>query len=162
TGYTGRLVAEHLAHTYGIGGEVKWAMAGRDGKKLAEVRGEIGAPAATPLVVAGSDEDAALRAMCGRTRCVVTTVGPYQRYGSKLLAACAATGTDYLNLSGEANWMRAMIDAHEAEAKRTGARILFSCGFDSIPFELGVFLAQDIARKRLGHVVPRIKGRVRG
>src|SRR5262245_18959907 len=137
-------------------------MAGRDAKKLAEVRSEIGAPASTPLVVADSDDDAALRAMCERTRCVVTTVGPYPLYGSKLVAACAATGTDYLNLSGEANWMRAMIDAHEAEARRSGARILFSCGFDSIPFELGVMFVQDIAKRRLGHVVPRVKGRVRG
>ena len=161
TGYTGRLVAEHLSRTYGLGGEVKWAIAGRDAKKLAAVRDEIGAPAATPLIAADSDDAAALRAMCERARCIVTTVGPYQLYGSKLVGACAATGTDYLNLSGESNWMRAMIDAHEAEAKRSGARILFSCGFDSIPFELGVFFAQDIAKRRLGHTVPRVKGRVR-
>jgi short subunit dehydrogenase-like uncharacterized protein len=161
TGYTGRLVAEHLAKTYGAGGEVKWAMAGRDARKLTAVRDEIGAPAATPLIAADSDDATALRAMCERARCIVTTVGPYQLYGSKLVAACAATGTDYLNLSGESNWMRAMIDAHEAEAKRSGARILFSCGFDSIPFELGVMFVQDIAKRRLGHVAPRVKGRVR-
>ncbi len=162
TGYTGRLVAEHLSRTYGSGGEVKWAMAGRDGKKLAEVRDEIGAAASTPLVVADGEDAVALRLMCERARCIVTTVGPYQLYGSKLVAACAASGTDYLNLSGEANWMRAMIDAHETEAKRTGARILFSCGFDSIPFELGVMFVQDIAKRRLGHAVPRVKGRIRG
>ncbi len=161
TGYTGRLVAEHLSRTYGLGGEVKWAMAGRDAKKLVAVRDEIGAPAATPLVTADSDDAAALRAMCERARCIVTTVGPYQLYGSELVAACAATGTDYLNLSGESNWMRAMIDAHEAEAKRSGGRILFSCGFDSIPFELGVMFVQDIAKRRLGRTVPRVKGRVR-
>ncbi len=161
TGYTGRLVAEHLSRTYGLGGEVKWAMAGRDAKKLVAVRDEIGAPAATPLVTADSDDAAALRAMCERARCIVTTVGPYQLYGSKLVATCAATGTDYLNLSGESNWMRAMIDAHDAEAKRSGARILFSCGFDSIPFELGVMFVQDIAKRRLGRTVPRVKGRVR-
>jgi short subunit dehydrogenase-like uncharacterized protein len=161
TGYTGRLVAEHLAQVYGVGRDVKWAMAGRDVKKLADVRAEIGAPAATPLIAADSDDAAALRAMCERARCIVTTVGPYQLYGSKLVAACAAGGTDYLNLSGESNWMRAMIDAHDAEARRSGARILFSCGFDSIPFELGVMFTQELAKKRLGHVVPRIKGRVR-
>jgi short subunit dehydrogenase-like uncharacterized protein len=161
TGYTGKLVAEHLSRTYGTGGEVKWAMAGRDGNKLATVRDEIGAAAATPLVVADGDDDSALRTMCERARCIVTTVGPYQLYGSKLVAACATTGTDYLNLSGEANWMRAMIDAHDAEAKRSGARILFSCGFDSIPFELGVFFVQELAKRRFGHVVPRVKGRVR-
>ena len=161
TGYTGRLVAEHLSRTYGAGGQIKWAMAGRDVKKLTAVRDEIGAAASTPLIAADSDDAAALRAMCDRARCIVTTVGPYQLYGSKLVAACAASGTDYLNLSGESNWMRAMIDAHEAEAKRSGARVLFSCGFDSIPFELGVMFVQDIAKRRLGHVVPRVKGRVR-
>ena len=161
TGYTGRLVAEHLAQVYGVGRDVKWAMAGRDAKKLAAVRDEIGAPAATPLIAADSDDATALRAMCDRARCIVTTVGPYQLYGSKLVAACAASGTDYLNLSGESNWMGAMIDAHDAEAKRSGARILFSCGFDSIPFELGVMFTQELAKKRLGHIVPRIKGRVR-
>src|SRR5690242_19482389 len=104
-------------------------MACRDANKLAAVRDEIGAAGSTPLIAADSDDAAALRAMCERASCIVTTVGPYQLYGSKLVAACAATGTDYLNLSGEANWMRAMIDAHEAEAKRSGARILFSCVF---------------------------------
>jgi short subunit dehydrogenase-like uncharacterized protein len=161
TGYTGRLVAEHFSRSYGSGSEIKWAMAGRDGKKLAAVRDEIGAAASTPLIAADSEDEAALHAMCARTRCIVTTVGPYQLYGSKLVAACAATGTDYLNLSGESNWMRAMIDAHEAEAKRSGARILFSCGFDSIPFELGVMFVQELAKKRLGRTVPRVKGRVR-
>jgi short subunit dehydrogenase-like uncharacterized protein len=161
TGYTGRLVAEHLAQVYGVGRDVKWAMAGRDAKKLAAVRDEIGAPATTPLIAADSDDAAALRTMCDRARCIITTVGPYQLYGSKLVAACAASGTDYLNLSGESNWMGAMIEAHDAEAKRSGARILFSCGFDSIPFELGVMFTQQLAKKRLGHVVPRIKGRVR-
>src|SRR4029077_16345537 len=97
TGYTGRLVAEHLVQVYGVGRDVKWAMAGRDAKKLAAVRDEIGAPAATPLLAADSDDATALRAMCERARCIVTTVGPYQLYGSKLVAVCAATGTDYLN-----------------------------------------------------------------
>lgn len=161
TGYTGRLVAEHLAQVYGVGRDVKWAMAGRDAKKLAAVRDEIGAPASTPLIAADSDDATALRAMCDRSRCIITTVGPYQLYGAKLVAACAAGGTDYLNLSGESAWMGAMITAHDAEAKRSGARILFSCGFDSIPFELGVMFTQALAQKRLGHVVPRIKGRVR-
>jgi len=92
---------------------------------------------------------------------VLTTVGPYQYYGSDLVAACAATGTDYVDLCGEPVWMRQMIDAHEATAQSTGARILFSCGYDSIPFELGVFFCQETAKKLLGAPVSRIKGRVR-
>jgi short subunit dehydrogenase-like uncharacterized protein len=161
SGYTGRLVAEHLARRYGVGGAVKWAMAGRDAAKLAEVRDEIGAPPQTPLVVADADDPAALDAMVRRAKAVVTTVGPYQLYGDALVAACAAAGTDYLDLCGEVNWMAKVIAAHEATAKRTGARICLSCGFDSIPFELGVFFCEETARETLGGPVPRVKGRVR-
>src|SRR4051794_4828529 len=90
-----------------------------------------------------------------------STVGPYQLYGSELVAICAATGTDYLDLCGEPVWMRQMIDSHEAEAQSTGARIVFSCGFDSLPFELGVFFCQQTAKNMLGAPVGRVKGRVR-
>ena len=161
TGFTGRLVAEYLAAKYGVGGSVKWAMAGRSAAKLEEVRDEIGAPKDTPLIVADANDAASLKAMVGRAKAILTTVGPYQLYGSDLVAACAAAGTDYLDLSGEPNWMAEMIEAHDAAAKASGARIVFSCGFDSIPFELGVIYTQSLAQKRLGHAVPRIKGRVR-
>lgn len=161
TGFTGRLVAEHLAARYGVGGEVRWAMAGRSLDKLRAVRDEIGAPKDTPLIVADAGDPASVKAMVGRTKAVLTTVGPYQLYGSDLVAACAAAGTDYLDLSGEPNWMAEMILAHEAAAKASGARILFSCGFDSIPFELGVYFAQQTAKQKLGAVVPRVKGRMR-
>ena len=161
TGYTGRLVAEHLASRYGVDGSLKWAMAGRSAEKLAEVRDEIGAPTETPLVVADASDPASLKAMVGRAKAIITTVGPYQLYGSELVAACAAAGTDYLDLSGEPNWMRRMIDQHEAAAKASGARILFSCGFDSIPFELGVWYCQETAKAKLGGPAPRVKGRVR-
>jgi len=161
TGFTGRLVAEHLAQRYGVGGKVKWAMAGRSAAKLAAVRDEIGAPKDTPLVVADAADPASVRAMVGRAKAILTTVGPYQLYGSDLVAACAEAGTDYLDLSGEPNWMAATIAAHHDTARRTGARILHSAGFDSIPFELGVFFAQETARETLGGPVPRVKGRVR-
>ncbi len=161
TGFTGRLVAEVLAGPSGLGSEVRWAMAGRSADKLAEVRDLIGAPKDTPLVVADAADPASLAAMVGRAKSIITTVGPYQLYGSELVAACAAAGTDYLDLCGEPAWMRQMIDAHEAAAKASGARILFSCGFDSIPFELGVWFLQQEAVKRFGAPVPRVKGRVR-
>src|SRR5689334_19462767 len=86
SGYTGRLVAEHLAKRYGVGGDVRWAMAGRSAAKLAEVRDEIGAPAETPLVVADASDPGSVREMVRRTKAVVTTVGPYQLYGSDLVA----------------------------------------------------------------------------
>lgn len=160
SGFTGRLVAEYLAAKYG-GGDLKWAIAGRDLDKLASVREAIGAPRDLPLIAADAENPASLRTMAGRTASVLSTVGPYQLYGSGLVAACAAIGTDYLDLCGEPIWMRQMIDAHEAEARRSGARIVFSCGYDSLPFELGVFFLQQAAKQRLGSSVARVKGRVR-
>jgi short subunit dehydrogenase-like uncharacterized protein len=162
SGYTGRLVAEYLAQRYGVGGEVKWAMAGRSAEKLAQVRDEIGAPVDTPLVVADANDPEQVEAMVRRAKAIVTTVGPYQLYGDRLVAACVAAGTDCLDLCGEPNWMRSVIDAQEVKARRTGARIVHSCGFDSIPFELGVLFAQETAKAKLGGAVPRVKGRVRG
>ncbi|HNJ46968.1 MAG TPA: saccharopine dehydrogenase NADP-binding domain-containing protein [Novosphingobium sp.] len=160
TGYTGRLVAEYLAHHY-QGKGPKWAMAGRSADKLAEVRDLIGAPADTPLVVANSDDPASMKALAESTRVVVTTVGPYQLYGEPLLAACVAAGTDYADLCGEPAWMRQMADKYHEAAKASGARISFSSGFDSIPFDLGVFMLQQEAIRRFGGPAPRVKGRVR-
>src|ERR1700709_2307702 len=161
TGFTGQLVAEYLAAHYSGEGAPKWAMAGRSLDKLASVRDAIGAPADTPLIVADAGDPASIKAMIDQTRSVLTTVGPYQLYGSELVALCVASGTDYLDLCGEPVWMRQMIDAHEASAKSRGARIVFSCGFDSVPFELGVFFVQEAAKKTLGAAVNRVKGRVR-
>ncbi|MEM9939649.1 MAG: saccharopine dehydrogenase NADP-binding domain-containing protein [Pseudomonadota bacterium] len=161
TGYTGRLVAEYLAKTYGLGGDLKWAMAGRSAEKLASVRDEIGAPADTPLVVADANDPASLTAMTARAGAIATTVGPYQLYGEPVVAACCETGTDYVDLCGEPAWMHEMIGKYESKAQASGARIVFSCGFDSIPFDLGVWFLQDHAKKTLGAPLPRIKGRVR-
>ncbi|MBD8550446.1 saccharopine dehydrogenase family protein [Sphingomonas sp. CFBP 8764] len=159
TGFTGRLVAEYLVQAYPTG--LSWAMAGRSRAKLEEVRDLIGARADTPLITADSADPASLRAMVERATVVISTVGPYQLYGSDLVAACAASGTAYVDLCGEPAWMRHMIDAHEGEATRTGARIVFSCAFDSIPFDLGVLTLQEAAKARYGSPAPRVKGRVR-
>jgi short subunit dehydrogenase-like uncharacterized protein len=161
TGFTGQLVAEYLARHYTGKDAPKWAMAGRSLAKLASVRDAIGAPADTALIVADAGDPASLKAMVDQTRSVVSTVGPYQLYGSELVAFCAASGTDYLDLCGEPVWMRQMIDAHEATAKASGARIVFSCGFDSVPFELGAFFVQQEARRAFGAPASRVKGRVR-
>ncbi len=166
TGYTGRLVAEYLDQHYAKDGggkdsAPKWAMAGRSLTKLQEVRDEIGAPADTALIVANSDDPASLVEMCKRTKVVITTVGPYQLYGDELVAACVETGTDYADLCGEPGWMREKIDQHHEAAKESGARICFSSGFDSIPFDLGVFMLQKEAKAKFGKPAPRVKGRVR-
>ncbi|MBS0481847.1 MAG: saccharopine dehydrogenase NADP-binding domain-containing protein [Proteobacteria bacterium] len=160
TGYTGRLVAEYLAHHH-RGSGLKWAMAGRSLEKLAEVRDLIGAPAETPLIVANADDPASMKTLAESTRVVITTVGPYQLYGEPLVKACVVAGTDYADLCGEPAWMRQMIDKYHDAAKASGARISFSSGFDSIPFDLGVLMLQKEAVARHGNPAPRVKGRVR-
>jgi len=161
TGFTGQLVAEYLATHYAGHDAPKWAMAGRSLDKLASVRDAVGASADIALIRADASDPSSLQAMIEQTNSVISTVGPYQLYGSELVALCATTGTDYLDLCGEPVWMRQMIDAHEAAAKSSGARIVFSCGFDSVPFELGAFFVQQEAKRVFGAPVSRVKGRVR-
>lgn len=161
TGFTGRLVAEYLSNNYGNGGAITWAMAGRSQAKLESVRDEMGLPADTPLVAAETNNEASMQAMVDSAKAIITTVGPYQLYGSSLVGLCAKSGTDYVDLCGEAVWMRHMIDAHEGAAKESGARIVFSCGFDSIPSDLGIFYLQKIAEEKTGATCRRVRGRVR-
>lgn len=159
SGFTGRLVAEYIGKTYGQ--SINWAMAGRNQAKLAEVRAEVGAPDSTPLVIADADDLDSLRSMVTRADCILTTVGPYQLYGSELVGLCAEEGTHYVDLSGEPGWMHEMIEKHAATAVSTGARIVHSCGFDSVPFDLGVYFLQEAAVERFGAAMPRVRGRVR-
>ena len=160
TGFTGRLVAEYLVGRNGVDQDVTWAMAGRSEVKLEAVRDEIGAPQSTPLVVADSADAASLTIMAERARCVLTTVGPYLWYGEGLVRACADAGTDYVDLSGEVLWMRDMIERYHDRALETGARIVHSCGFDSIPFDLGVLFLQQAAEERFGSPCQRVRTRV--
>lgn len=161
TGFTGRLVAEYLMRTYGAEGEVRWAIAGRDTAKLKQVAIELGTPLRFPIIEAKASDTGSLDALAHRARTVITTVGPYQLYGEGLLAACVRAGTDYVDLCGEPNWMAAMIAKYDNAAKASGARITFSCGFDSIPFDLGVWFLQQEAKKRFGQPLQRVRGRVR-
>jgi len=162
TGFTGQLVAEYLATHYRDDKQLKWAMAGRSLDKLAAVRDAIGAAAGTPLIAADSSDPESIRAMVDQTRLMLTTVGPYQLYGADVLAACVASGNAYVDLCGEPLWMHQMIEKHQAEAEKSGARVLFSCGFDSVPFELGVLFVQEQAKKTFGAPAARVKGRIRG
>jgi short subunit dehydrogenase-like uncharacterized protein len=161
TGFTGRLVAEYLHTTYGVGRDVKWAMAGRSLDKLQKVRDELGIGEDLPLLVADASDTAALKKLVAQARVVITTVGPYQLYGNELVAVCAEAGTDYVDLCGEPGWMAEKIPQLQKPAANSGARIVFSCGFDSIPFDLGVVFLQHEAMQRLGEPLVRVHGRVK-
>jgi short subunit dehydrogenase-like uncharacterized protein len=160
TGFTGRLVAEYLNAQYGTGRSVTWAMAGRNPDKLAAVRDQIGASSALPLLRADASDAVALADLVAKAKVVVSTVGPYQLHGEPLVRACAESGTDYVDLCGEPLFMARMIAACDAPARASGARIVFSCGFDSIPFDLGVVFLQDEALRRFGTPLARVRGRV--
>ena len=163
TGFTGRLVAEYLQSQYGPDNDsgVSWAMAGRSQDKLEAVRDEMGVSKDIALIVANSDDPASLEAMAARTKSVCTTVGPYQLYGDPLVEACVKAGTDYVDLSGEPPWMVDTIAKYDAAAKESGARIVHSCGFDSIPFDLGVYFLQQHAIAHHGGPCAKVRGRVR-
>ncbi|OBK77252.1 trans-acting enoyl reductase family protein [Mycobacterium sp. 1274761.0] len=137
TGFVGKLTAEYLA---AAGGDARIALAGRSTEKLQAVRESLGQSAQDwPLITADASQPTTLTAMAERTQVVVTTVGPYAKYGLPLVAACAAAGTDYADLTGETNFIRQSIDLYHKQAADTGARIVHSCGFDSIPSDLTVF-----------------------
>lgn len=162
TGFTGRLVAEYLAERYAVGGDLRWALAGRNREKLEDVRVAVagGRTDALPIVTAESLDATSMADLAARTRVVCSTVGPYARYGTNLVAACAEHGTHYCDLTGEIHWMRRMIDAYQTTAERTGARIVFSCGFDCIPSDLGVYFIQRTMRERHGVPAQYVKYRV--
>jgi len=161
TGFTGKLVAEYFQAEYGNDDNVSWAIAGRNESKLQQVKEELGISDSVTSIVADGDDDAALDALTKRTQVVLTTVGPYQIYGEKLLSACVENGTGYTDLCGEPAWMHQMINKYEDSAKETGANIVFSCGFDSVPFDLGVHYLQQHAKTQTGDVIDYVKGRVR-
>ncbi|WP_053233391.1 saccharopine dehydrogenase family protein [Sandaracinus amylolyticus] len=153
TGFTGALVAEHLARHHGDT-DVRIALAGRDRAKLERVRASLRDvhPKAGdwPILVADANDEAALSNVASRAEVVCTTVGPYAKYGEKLVAACVRHGTDYCDLTGEVQFIRRMIERHHDEAVRTGARIVHCCGFDSIPSDLGTLMLQDAMRAQHG------------
>ncbi len=151
TGFTGALVAEYLHETYGAEGEVRWAIAGRNQVKLENLRSRLGLGAShLEILLADSHDRASLDRLTARTSVVLTTVGPYAKYGSELVASCVANGTHYCDLAGETQWIRRMIDKHHDAAREKGARIVHCCGFDSVPSDLGVWFLQREAQERFG------------
>ena len=162
TSFVGKILCRYLLDEYGTQGDVKWAAAGRSRVKLEELRRSLGDKAASlPLVVADAADETSLRALCDSTRVVVSTVGPYALYGEPLVKACAVSGTDYCDLSGEVQWIRRMMQRYEATARESGARMVHCCGFDSIPSDLGVHFLQREALKRFATSCTRVKMRVK-
>lgn len=152
TGFTGALIAEHLlSHAPS---EIRLALGGRNRKKLEELRAELLEKTASqrelPILIADSADDKALDEMARGARVICSAVGPYAKYGLRLLQACVDNGTDYCDLTGEVEFVRASIDTHHQRAQETGARLVHCCGYDSVPSDLGVFMVQEEAKARFG------------
>ena len=161
SGYTGKLVAEYMQDQYGDDISIKYAIAGRNTEKLLEVKKDLNLNEDITILEVDSTDLDSLDKMTTSAKCILTTVGPYQLYGSKLVESCAKNGTDYVDLTGEPGWMYEMINAHKETAQKSGARLVFSCGFDSIPFDLGVYFVQNAAKEKFGKPAPHVRGRVK-
>ena len=161
TGFTGKLVVEYMQEKYGKDEGISWAIAGRSEEKLNSVREELKVGSNVPQLLVDSNDKDSIASMVQQTKCVLTTVGPYQLYGANILQQCVIHGVDYVDLCGEPGWMHEMINEHAEQAKETGARIVFSCGFDSIPFDLGVYFLQKEVIARHGQPASIVRGRVR-
>ena len=161
TGFTGKLVVEYAINQYTNNNEISWAIAGRNNEKLEHVQEKYNLPSNIGKIVVDSNDQNSIDEMVSQTKCVLTTVGPYQLYGEKIVKTCISTGTDYVDLCGEPGFMHKIISECSAEAKETGARIVFSCGFDSIPFDLGVLFVQEEVMAKLNKYASSVRGRVR-
>ena len=161
TGFTGKLVVEYAITQYNNNNEISWAIAGRNNKKLEHVQEKYNLPSNIGKIIVDSNDQHSIDEMVSQTKCVLTTVGPYQLYGEKIIKTCISSGTDYVDLCGEPGFMHKIISECSAEAKETGARIVFSCGFDSIPFDLGVLFVQEEVMSKLNKYAPSVRGRVR-
>ncbi|MFK7830731.1 MAG: trans-acting enoyl reductase family protein [Congregibacter sp.] len=163
TGFTGQLVAEYLLERYGVNQEFRWALAGRNRSKLEALRVALQGVKpriALPLLEADSADATALAELARKTRVICSTVGPYSKHGTLLVAACARNGTDYCDLTGEVPWIARMIRDYQSRAEASGARIVHSCGFDSIPSDLGTWFVQEAMHKAHGIYASRVRGRI--
>lgn len=160
--FVGQILCAELFAQYGLKGSLRWAIAGRSKEKLELLRASLGAKAKyLPLLLADAADQPALRKLCAQSKVIVSTVGPYALYGEPLVKACAESGTDYCDLTGETQFIHRMLERYEAPAQSSGARIVPSCGFDSIPSDLGVHFLQAHAQQRYGAPCTKIQMRVR-
>jgi len=167
TSFVGQILCRYLFEEYGTAAkpgarQLRWAIAGRSKAKLDELLASLGASAKSiELIIADAADEKALESLCASTRVVVSTVGPYALYGEPLVKTCTRLGTDYCDLSGEPPWMRKMIEAYSDAAKKSGARIVHCCGFDSIPSDMGVRFLQEQSRLQFGAPCTQVKMRVK-
>ena len=159
TSFVGEILCRYVTERHGTDADLRWAIAGRNEQKLEAVAATTGAD--VPRIAVDAEDRTALAELADSCRVVISTVGPYALYGSPLIEAVAEAGTDYVDLTGEAQWMQRMIDAHEATAAQTGARIVHSCGFDSIPSDLGTWFTQQQANKQFDEPCTRLALRVK-
>lgn len=158
TSFVGKILCQYMMDEYSAGGAVRWAAAGRSQSKLDALKASLGdAATELPLIVADAADETALSSMVAQTKVIISTVGPYALYGEPLVKICAESGTDYCDLSGEAQWVRVMIKKYAAAAEKSGARIVHCCGFDSIPSDLGVYYLQQQANKKYGAPCTNVK-----
>ena len=167
TSFVGQILCRYLLEEFGTAAkpgarQLRWAVAGRSRAKLDELLASLGAGAKSiDAIIADAADEKALESLCASTRVVVSTVGPYALYGEPLVKTCTRLGTDYCDLSGEAPWMRKMIEAYSDDAKKSGARIVHCCGFDSIPSDMGVRFLQEQSRLQFGSPCTQVKMRVK-
>ncbi len=146
TGFTGKMVAAHIAKTYGVGKTVKWAIAGRSKGKLDAVAKDLGCD--VPIIIADSGDVNSLSTMVRSTKVIVSTAGPFLLYGSELVRQCSMNGTHYCDITGEIDWIRIMIDLYSDAAEKSGAKIIPLCGHDCIPWDLSVLALSNEFKKR--------------
>lgn len=164
TSFVGQITAHYLANFLSAnkdksGSEINWAIAGRDQKKLNELQSKLASK--VDIIIANSDDAASLDAMTEQTQVIISTVGPYLKYGEPLIKSCVDNGTDYVDLTGEAIFIKDMMDKYQEAAKQSGARIVNSCGFDSIPSDLGVYFTQKQAEAKFDSACDVIHMRVK-
>ena len=158
TSFVGEILCQYMVAEYGVDEEVRWAAAGRSVSKLDALKKTLGPSAKQlELIVADAASADSLREMAARADVIISTVGPYALYGEKLVKVCAETGTDYCDLTGEVQWSRLMGERYGDVARKSGARILHSCGFDSIPSDLGVHFLQEQAQEKFGVPCEHVK-----
>jgi short subunit dehydrogenase-like uncharacterized protein len=162
TSFVGEILTAYMLEQHPLDGKLKWAIAGRSENKLEQLKASFGVEAAAlPIIVADTRDEAGVDALVSATKVIISTVGPYALYGEPVIKSCVNHGTDYCDLTGEPQWIKKMIDRYEDAAKISGARIVHSCGFDSIPSDLGVHFIQERAKQRLGQYCSSVKMRVK-